>query len=109
MICQRIGRPPISTIGFGLTVVSSEIRLPKPPANNTTFIHPPENAYGLYVKHVWSCNDSSGASAFWIGPPSCLRLPRSIEKSTAADERADRFVRSQANATMGIAKAGKAG
>jgi hypothetical protein len=35
-----MGRPPISIIGFGLTIVSSEIRLPSPPASNTTFIEP---------------------------------------------------------------------
>jgi energy-coupling factor transporter ATP-binding protein EcfA2 len=38
MICQRIGLPPISTIGLGLVPVSSEIRVPRPPANITTFI-----------------------------------------------------------------------
>ena len=30
--------PPISTIGFGLTVVSSLNRVPIPPARMTTFI-----------------------------------------------------------------------
>src|SRR5215212_5031579 len=38
MMCQRIGRPPISTIGFGRTVLSSEIRVPKPPARMTAFM-----------------------------------------------------------------------
>src|SRR3972149_12240252 len=38
MMCQRIGRPPISTIGFGLRVVSSESRLPSPPARITAFM-----------------------------------------------------------------------
>ncbi len=37
-MCQSIGIPPISTMGFGLTVVSSLIRVPKPPANITAFI-----------------------------------------------------------------------
>ena len=35
MMCQRIGRPPISTIGFGLVSVSSERREPRPPARMT--------------------------------------------------------------------------
>jgi hypothetical protein len=33
-----MGRPPISTIGLGRTVVSSDKRVPKPPASITTFI-----------------------------------------------------------------------
>src|SRR5580692_6046614 len=37
-MCQRIGRPPISTIGFGRSVVSSESRVPSPPARITAFI-----------------------------------------------------------------------
>src|ERR1700753_2492968 len=38
MICQRIGGPAISTIGFGRAPVSSEIRVPRPPARMTTFM-----------------------------------------------------------------------
>src|SRR5690606_11195463 len=38
MMCHRIGRPPISTIGLGLMAVSSERRVPNPPASMTTFI-----------------------------------------------------------------------
>ena len=38
MMCQRIGRPPISTIGLGLVSVSSISREPRPPARMTTFI-----------------------------------------------------------------------
>src|SRR5437763_15235099 len=38
MMCQRIGRPPISTIGFGLATVSSLIREPRPPAKITAFM-----------------------------------------------------------------------
>src|SRR5215467_14783977 len=37
MMCQRIGRPPISTIGFGLVEVSSDNRVPRPPASITAF------------------------------------------------------------------------
>src|SRR6266700_5943747 len=40
MMCQRIGRPPTSTIGFGRTVVSSARRVPRPPAKIMTFIGP---------------------------------------------------------------------
>ena len=35
MICHRIGRPPISIIGFGFMWDSSLMRVPKPPARIT--------------------------------------------------------------------------
>ena len=38
MMCQRIGRPPISIIGLGLRWVSSAILVPNPPAKITAFI-----------------------------------------------------------------------
>src|SRR5689334_10176007 len=38
MMCHRIGRPPISTIGFGRNSVSSRNRVPSPPHRMTTFI-----------------------------------------------------------------------
>src|SRR5690349_9682245 len=42
MMCQSIGLPPISTIGFGRATVSSDSREPRPPARMTAFIvHPP--------------------------------------------------------------------
>lgn len=34
-MCQKIGLPPISIIGFGLEEPASEIRAPKPPARVT--------------------------------------------------------------------------
>src|SRR5450830_1379605 len=38
MMCHRIGFPPISIMGFGRRFVSSEIRVPVPPARITAFI-----------------------------------------------------------------------
>ena len=38
MMCQRIGLPPISTIGFGRGPVSSLSRVPRPPARITAFM-----------------------------------------------------------------------
>lgn len=38
MICQIIGIPPTSTIGFGRTEVSSPKRVPKPPARMAAWI-----------------------------------------------------------------------
>src|SRR5678815_2165957 len=37
-MCQRIGLPPISIIGLGRLALSSEIRVPRPPASNTAFM-----------------------------------------------------------------------
>lgn len=37
MMCHSIGLPPISTIGFGRTAVSSLSREPNPPAKITAF------------------------------------------------------------------------
>ena len=41
IMCQRIGRPPISTMGLGFNWVSSARRLPKPPQRITVFIKSP--------------------------------------------------------------------
>src|SRR5215213_9781712 len=41
MMCQRIGDPPISTIGFGLIWVSSASLVPCPPARIATFMAEP--------------------------------------------------------------------
>lgn len=38
MMCHRMGRPPISIIGLGRMVVSSDRRVPRPPARITAFI-----------------------------------------------------------------------
>src|SRR3954463_4143513 len=38
MMCHRIGRPPIATIGLGMAWVSSASRVPRPPARITTCI-----------------------------------------------------------------------
>src|SRR5271157_2328669 len=37
MMCQRMGRPPTSTMGFGRNSVSSRSRVPNPPHRITTF------------------------------------------------------------------------
>src|SRR5262252_978194 len=38
MMCHRIGMPPISTIGLGRAIVSSDNLVPNPPARMTVFI-----------------------------------------------------------------------
>ncbi len=44
MMCQRIGLPPISIMGFGLRCDSSEILVPRPPARMTAFMYKNVNA-----------------------------------------------------------------
>src|SRR5579859_334746 len=44
MRCQSMGLPPISTIGLGLTCVSSARRVPSPPARITVFMCAPSSA-----------------------------------------------------------------
>src|SRR4026209_2854323 len=44
MMCLRIGRSPISTIGLGRDAVSSDRRVPSPPARITTFTRGPRRA-----------------------------------------------------------------
>src|SRR5947209_3697426 len=39
-MCQRIGLPPTSTIGLGRRSVSSDNRVPRPPARMTVFMSP---------------------------------------------------------------------
>src|SRR5258708_1186004 len=46
MMCQRIGRSPMGTIGLGRNSVSSRKRVPNPPQKMTTFI-------------VYQCNSSA--------------------------------------------------
>src|SRR2546423_12240663 len=40
MLCQRIGREPIGTIGLGIASEYSRRRRPRPPQNTTTFMRP---------------------------------------------------------------------
>ena len=39
-MCQSIGLPPISIMGFGRDEVSYAMRVPSPPANMTAFMAP---------------------------------------------------------------------
>src|SRR6218665_3473930 len=50
MMCHRMGIPPISTIGFGRTAVSSPMRVPRPPARITVCIVPPRHAFRPMTK-----------------------------------------------------------
>ena len=49
MMCQRMGLPPISTMGLGLNSVSSRSLVPLPPQKSITFI----NALDLLGVGVW--------------------------------------------------------
>src|SRR5215471_749138 len=77
-MCHRIGRPPISTIGLGRTVVSSLSRVPNPPARITAFIDSPDCCDYCTIKfqsdHVASFTDHSQQQS-----PSELLLFRRFE------------------------------
>src|SRR3979490_913290 len=55
MMCQRMGRPPISTIGLGRNSVSSRRRVPNPPHRTTTFI-------------IWVPGSAAGAGQRFVLP-----------------------------------------
>src|SRR5262245_6227901 len=80
MMCHRIGRPPISTIGLGLTPVSSAKRVPAPPARITTFMQYPEtllrpsNLFCKRLATLWRA-----AARFAIGAKSCNEGPGSSQ------------------------------
>ena len=59
MMCHKMGLPPTSIIGFGLEELSSEIRVPKPPARMTAFIDTLWNLIELdNVKVCSKCGES---------------------------------------------------
>src|SRR5690242_14333655 len=53
MICHSMGRPPTSTSGFGFTTVSSDKRVPSPPARIATFINFLSVINGLIIHVQW--------------------------------------------------------
>lgn len=56
MMCQRIGIPPISTIGLGRYSVSSRIRVPLPPHRMTACKLPP-----VASRSLPACNGNGNA------------------------------------------------
>src|SRR5919112_1656984 len=70
MMCQRIGRSPISTIGLGRDAVSSDSRVPRPPARMTTFTsaRPPGDS-------LWTSDLSVGQAADLFAAP---MVPRAM-------------------------------
>src|ERR1017187_9354821 len=74
MMCQRIGRPPISTIGFGRRLVSSERREPNPPARMIAFMLLPQCFGASFREHCFR---------WWIfiksGCRQCLQAASGVE------------------------------
>src|SRR5438876_2232987 len=68
MMCQRTGRPPTSTSGFGRYSVSSRMRVPWPPQRMTTFTIIPSLVEAEHRFHV-------GPPFAW--PP---RRPRNLDR-----------------------------
>ena len=52
MMCHKMGRPPISIIGLGFRWVSSEIRVPRPPARITAFISESDSSFENFIFYV---------------------------------------------------------
>ena len=77
MMCQRIGLPPMSTIGFGRNSVSSRIRVPCPPQRMTTFTRPVSALAGYHLRMVRLCikdgrrdaDEEVMANGFWLDRP----------------------------------------
>src|ERR1019366_409307 len=63
MMCHKIGRPPISTIGFGTIAVSSASRVPRPPARRMVFIQ----ALWIVVNPFYFASDSRTTTACPVG------------------------------------------
>jgi len=69
MMCQRIGRLPTLTNGFGMESENSLNRIPNPPQNKTTFIailHVNRGAF--YYKSDLSIGGgrTDGGQGFWL-------------------------------------------
>src|SRR3984893_16879449 len=89
MMCQRIGWPPISTIGFGLTSVSSERRVPRPPARMTTFSSSP--ACGFITLPLWGRAGWGRRLARAEYPIFALSIPLSTPSPLAGEGRGGGF------------------
>src|SRR6476646_3266833 len=82
MMCHRIGRWPMSTIGLGRDSVSSLNRVPMPPARITTFTTPPSwpaavrylssplcaSRHALACRHAATPSDTRIESAWVVRP-----------------------------------------
>src|SRR5687768_2630263 len=67
MMCHKMGRPPIGTIGLGRNSVSSRKRVPNPPHKITTFI--------LFRDCTFPCNYSQGQQKIKL----ILRFDRTVQ------------------------------
>src|SRR5215472_15842941 len=79
MMCQRTGRPPISTIGLGRNSVSSRRRVPRPPHRITTF-----TAVSLLM-------DSSDELVPETGFPTRLKAVHRDSSASLPDFKIDRY------------------
>src|SRR5258708_9164423 len=85
MMCQRIGRPPISTMGLGRNSVSSRRRVPNPLQRTTTFITGSLQRFGagkawLPPSAEWIGSDMHRCLSALGGPPKrVVQLPGSLQ------------------------------
>src|ERR1017187_5069259 len=81
-MCQRIGLPPISTIGLGRMAVSSLRRVPKPPARITAFICSPSRcAYRDQVRYTTHSAFAELVQTIHLGSTAGLHASKRVEKS----------------------------
>ena len=78
MICHRIGNPPISIIGLGRRWLSSDMRVPYPPASMTTF------SINDFLKVISSRGKFYGSAVEKSSDRRCAAPPRGWMGSTAA-------------------------
>src|SRR5918995_2968757 len=88
MMCQRIGRPPMGSIGFGTSALTSLIRVPRPPQRMTVgtswamWLLP----YGLDARRGIESQRTV------VGPPLAIDRDRGAEVGDAAHTEPGRHV-----------------
>src|SRR6266850_2546109 len=88
MMCHRMGRSPISTIGLGRDAVSSDRRVPRPPARMTTFTArplPPDDQASTFARSVPAPNVVATATP--SGDPQDLGVPVRRNRNRIGNER----------------------
>src|SRR3954451_18807401 len=101
MMCQRIGFPPMSTIGFGRNSGSSRRRVPSPPQRMTTFTRPVSAPADYHLRMVrisikegeGEADDGVMANGFWRVRPFLVTCATGLPASWLSRERLPRGLR----------------
>lgn len=91
MMCQRIGLPPISTIGFGFVAVSSLMRVPRPPAKSTALTLPLFISSSSEITHFgYSLSSNQQDRSISVaGAPHKTRFLRGVRQPRGGDREPD--------------------